>query len=234
MATFVAVNLKTKKQVAEMLGIKTKDLSVYIGRGKVDVVPGGADACIDIDSDKNKAFIDRALVKRGGATRLVKLHPDNTTPQVALPGQQQATEDEDGGKTLAELAKDPTLANMSYADLEKLYKHRQNEALRFRAMKDAIEIEKKRGEVIPSELMPALVIRHNQHFIVTFKNTTDQILTDFGKLRDFTPKEFAEMRKRMLDAINEGADEAVKMTQDSIREVINDYTVKRGVGERDR
>lgn len=202
--------LKTKKEFAALVNQSTRWLSVYIERGKVVVNKKGM---IDTENVVNKSF-------------LLQYDPTKKTePQIPR----------------EETFKDPTATSERPAELGDIpdvyvsdarYKHFLALKTERAAELDRLKIDKIKGEVIPSDLMPPVILQHNQSFVTAFKNVADQILTDFAKIKNFSVAEIADMRGRMLQAINDGAKNATAMSLKTVSVIVKDFSVKRGVGER--
>lgn len=220
----------TKKEFADLCKQQTKYLSVQISRGKVIVDPEGN---INTSNAINASYVEKIYGRMDIATG--KLPPATTKSRKPdkLPLEFDLDDESgEGGLTLAQMLESKDIKNLTYPELEKIYKYRQGENLKRTTEKIDIEIAKKKGEVIPSDLLPPVIVQHNQAFITSFRNVVDQILTDYTQIKDFSPDEIAEMRARLLEVINKGANDALTMSLKSIENIVKDYTEKRGVGQK--
>lgn len=120
----------------------------------------------------------------------------------------------------------------SYEDSERRLKYLDTQKREKEVEKLQIEIQKKRGEVIPAELIPPVVMQHNQSIITAFKNEHDEWLRNFAKLHDMTGDEVARARGEAVQWINTAMGKATVMTEKAIEIIVADYVEKRGVGER--
>lgn len=219
-----------------MCGVTTRYLAVQVGRGKVVV---GDDDMIDGDNDVNRAYLVKMKAKNNVSDDL----PESAPPLGARgrkkaaveggsePAAAEAVSDEDE-KRLREILKNPKLKGMDRADIETAIKWHQLEKLKKENEIKDIEIAKKRGEVIPSGLVPPVFVQHNQSFLTCFKNVAEQIVTDFGQIKKLSPAEISTMRGRMYAAINDGMKKSEETTTMAIKNIVREYVEKRGVGER--
>lgn len=195
----------TKKEFAGQIGMKTNALSVYIANGYVVV---GDDGLIDTENSVNAHILEKRIAKGLVANF-------NASPQFIPKTPKEGDEDL------------PT-----YEESERKVKYFDSLKREKEVEKLQIEIDKKKGEVVPSELIIPLFLQHNKSIVTSFKNATDAILTEYSKLKDFTPAEISEMRGRMVSAINDGIRDAQDLTKVAVKNIISDYSDKRGVGER--
>lgn len=201
----------TKKQFADLCGIKTNQLAVYIGKEKRVVV--GADELIDTDNELNAAFLKKWSAKaRAQSVNLNDVLPPNDgnveiNPATGLP---YPTYEESETK-------------LKYLDT--LKREKEVEKLQ-------IEIDKKRGEVIPSDLIPPVITQHNQSIITAFKNEHEEWLRNFAKKHDMNINEVAETRASVVSWINTAMSKATDLTNMAVVNIVADYSEKRGIGER--
>lgn len=230
--------LYTKKEFADLCKQKTNYLSVQIGRGKVVL---NAEDKIDTKNPINALYLEKIY----GRMDFVPTEHPLAAPAKKPPGKPvkkpvfdpDFDEDDEGdpdtySDDVTENLDNPDINKLNYTQLEKIYKFRQGEHLKKRTEREEIEIAKKKGEVIPTELLPPVIVQHNQAFLTEFRNATDKILTDYTQIKDFTVEEVADMRARMLNAINHAAEEATKNSLQSIETIVKNYTEKRTAGQK--
>lgn len=194
--------LLTKKEIAELCGLETKNLSVYIMRGKVIV---GKNDLIDTNVDKNKSFIE----KRKGKISDVKIQ---TTTVI----ESKVSEQSEG---------------QSYTESERQLKYLDTIKRQKEIEKLDIEIQKKKGEVVPSELIKPVFLQHNQSIITEFKNATDEIIRIFSKKRSLTVEEVAEIKGETTETINNAINKATFSTIKSVESIVSEHQDKKNVGE---
>lgn len=219
--------LHSKKDFAELCGLPTKNLATYIGRGKVIISEGDL---IDDKNPLNKIFLQQRKTKASEQQIIshIKKYPtvkekeDSDNP---LPDEAAGDEDEPGGSIHVAGKMDTAKA------IEKLAYFRAEKTERETIRLD-LDIQKKRGEVIPSDMVKPIFVRHNQFILTNFKNATDDILARFAKYKELEPEYVAELRGEMIDVINRAVADSVQMSIESVEDIVNEYKIKRGVGER--
>jgi hypothetical protein len=203
----------TKKQFADHAGLTTGNLSNYIGRGKVVV---GADDLIDTLHDVNTAF----LQKRAKHLQNITIEPAPAAPT------KQLTIEKQPGDDVAE--EDIPELYISEKRLKHLQGNKTEEEIRLKKL----EYEKKQGLVLPSELIKPVFLQHNQSMITAFKNATEQMITEFTQVKEFTTEETSYLRGQMIGAINKAAEAGTLTTEKALKRIINEFIDKKGVGER--
>jgi hypothetical protein len=215
----------TKKDFAAKCGGKaTNWLSIYISRGKVVV---DSSDLIDTLHEKNVAFL-----QKWGA-------PETEPPASAPPKPKKpvkvalaaAGDEEDEDDIEEELDEDGERIR-PYGESERVFKHHQAEKERKNSELLDLKIQKQKGQVIPSAIMVPVFLQHNQSITTAFKNGTDEILRRFTKMKDLAPDEAAELKGYMVKIINDAVGKATEATVASVKTIINDFSEKRGVGER--
>lgn len=196
----------TKQEFAEQCGMTTRSLASYTNQGYVVI---GDDGLIDTDNAVNFRLLTKRQNKRRDKPNT------NDSPQY-IP---KSTDGEDDGIP-------------SYEESERRVKYFDSLKREKEVQRIQIEIDKKRGEVIPSELVIPLFLQHNKSIITSFNNVCNAILTEYAKKKDFTPDEISEMRGRMIGAINEGIRDAQNLTKAVVKNIVSEYSEKRGIGER--
>lgn len=191
-----------------MCGMESNALSVYINPSRGQVIVNEANY-IDTDDPVNDMFLKKRIAK--GKAQPMTLSSPAFIPKSSFKGLEDIP---------------------SYEESEQRTKYFDSLKREKEVEKLKIEIEKKRGEVIPSELIKPVFTQHNTSLLTTFKNATDHILIEFAKIKDMNPQEIAQMRGIMTGAINEGIMAANASTEKQLENIISEYSEKRGVGER--
>lgn len=211
--------LLTKKEFAGLCDIATKNLATYILRKKV---VAREDGLIDTADEKNKAFLQKyAKAKTEAAPQITIPEPskeEEGTIQVNLG---------DGGQLVLDLKNIP-----QYKDSERLLKYLDTLKRQREVEKLELENAKKKGEVIPSELIQPLFMQHNQSLITEYKNATDEIVRTIKKKKDLNANEEAEIKGQLVQIVNTAMEKATTMTIKGLDNIINDFKDKRGRGEK--
>ncbi len=208
----------SKKEFSSLCGIETKNLSNYINRKNVIATKDGF---IDDSVDKNRAFLAKRRSKSSQKkimTTVSKIEKNKKTVQTEDESDENSFSDSHEGQTLEESQR-----HLKYLDTQKRLKEIE---------KLEIEIAKKKGEVIPSELIGPCVLQHNQSIITEFKNTADEIIRIIAKKKSLSVNEMAEIKGDLVVCINTSIQKATTLTANTIENIISDYSEKRGIGER--
>jgi hypothetical protein len=202
----------TQKEFAALVNMPPNRLTIYKNRGKINIINHQVDTADAI----NAAFLDKYR------TRNVPKQEITTTivPKVVQ----------------TKLAVDETLfvptENQSYSESERQLKYLDTLKRKKEIEKLDIDIAKKRGEVIPTELMSPLVLQHNQSITTEYKYVIDEFIRIFSAKYRLNVNEIAEITGKMTQSLNKSVDKATETTINSIESIVNEYAEKRGVGER--
>jgi hypothetical protein len=206
----------SNKEFAARANVATRNLSVYITRGKI---VAGADGFFDDTHELNRAF----LVKR--ESKKVNTKPTAATAQDKPARVAKASaSDED----LVVNGQDVPGYDKSDRYLKHLQTQKMAQEVRLLKMKE----EKQKGQVIPSDLIKPVFLQHNQSFIATFKNGSEEIIRIIGKKKALSGADMAELRGQFINIINEALKKATAATLKSVAGIIEEHSRTRGVGER--
>lgn len=212
--------LLSKKEFSEVCGISTKDLATYIRRKKVIV---NSHDFIDTTDDINKTFME----KRRGRVEEVSLPAAIKGAEMLLPPPEFG--DIPAGTDINDIISKP---GQPISESERQKKYFDTIKIRGEIEKLKLDNAKKRGEVIPSELIKPVFLQHNQNILTEFKNAADEILRDFSKKKSLSVNETAELKGKMVETINEAITKAVTASSKSVDAIVSEYADKKGVGQR--
>ena len=122
--------------------------------------------------------------------------------------------------------------DLTYAQLEKIKKHLDARKTEKEIRKLEIDIEKKEGLVIPTDLVKSVFIRHNKNIINSFKDEIDNIVVLLTGKYKLNANEVAEINRELLDTINTGVEKAAKETKKQLITIVNEFSEVRGKGEK--
>lgn len=220
----------TKSEFSKLCGVETKYLSVMIARGNVVL---DDDVMIDTDHERNILFLERRRSgpkppKPPAPPKVVReKRPDNiSVPRKPKIVQEPINETDEEQEEIDESGIPSLLTS------EKKLKHLDAIKRSKDIEKLELDIQKKRGEVIPAALVLPVLLRQNMSLVTAFKNACDTILTKYTKIRELDVNEVADIRGFFLTAINEGSDKACIESEKSIMSIISEYSDKKGIGER--
>jgi len=222
--------LYDKKEFAELCKVNTRYLSVQISRGKVILDKHDK---IDTENSVNKFYVEKIY----GRMDLVPKKPFTAAKPAkpiakVLSDEEDQEDDEDVELTMEDLLADPNRKNLDYPELERIYKFLQGKKIEKDIEKNQLEIEKKKGIVVPSELIKPVFLQHNQFIVTEFKNAADEVIRIISKKKSLSVNEQAEIRGELVKTINESINKATLASIKNVTNLITDFSDKRGVGER--
>jgi hypothetical protein len=206
-----------KKEWCELCGVTVGNLHNYINRGKTIMT---ADGMFDDSEPKNALFLKTRLELLSGKSNEVKedkaekaKEPKKSTTKA----EPKAKESGDGD---------------SYS-LERRLK--KQELLKKEAETRLLNLkeEKLKGEHMPTEMVKSIVVQLSQSFITAFKDSMEDFITIVGKSKGMNVNEIAEYRGKLSKMINQASVKSVDIAKKSINNIVNEYAVKREVGEHD-
>jgi hypothetical protein len=222
--------LHTKKQFAELCGMKTGNLSNYEARGKV-VYSGDY---VDDTIEPNKTFLELRLASLSKTGPSTKKEPPPagekvTTsapvvekakrPAPAAPKVEPPSESEGGQKgSIYQLTAQKLSSQIDKMSLEMDKLRLQN--------------AKFLGEVVPAGLIKPCIIQHNQSILHQSKITIDKIVREIAKKKQFSADEVAELKKMYTAELNDMMKKATTVTIKALKSIIDDFAAKRSAGER--
>lgn len=215
----------TKKSFAEQCGMTTGNLSNNAARGKV-VYSGDL---VDDTIEPNKSFLTKwseknQVGKKEAPPDLVALPPPNVKNFKADP----PAENPKTGKK----RRDPAEKGSLYQEQVKKMQL-QNEMIVEQTEMIRLKREKTQGSQVPIDLVRPLLLQHNQSIITEAHNTLKRITRLFAKKHDLTLADQAEINTQWTPMVNEMIKKATALTQKSLKNIIHEYSVRRGAGERD-
>lgn len=193
----------TQKEFASECGVGTNYISSYTGQGYLKV---DEDGFYDSEEPVNARFLAKRLA------RPPKKKDEDTPKQPINP------------KTGEEI---PT-----YEDSERLVKYFDSLKREKEVEKLQIDIDKKKGEVIPSELIEPFFLLHSQSLTTEFKNAMEDSLRNICHLYSVSIADVADFKGYITKRINEALDKATDSTVRQMKQLIQEYADKRGIGER--
>jgi hypothetical protein len=214
--------LLSKKEFADQCGIPTNNLSVQISRGKVVLTDAGM---IDTANDKNRAFWEKRLSKKSTDSE----NAEQTASALAAV-QKKAVPVINFTETNTEDNSPESIP--AFVVSERKLKHLDTQKRAKEIEKLELEIEKKKGEVIPSELIKPVFLQHNQHILHAMKNADEEILTHISHKYSITAPDMAYMRGKSIEIRNAAMQKATDSSIKSIANIINEFAEKRSAGQK--
>lgn len=217
--------LHTKKQFADLCGIKTGDLSNYQKRSKV-VYSG---EYVDDSIEPNISFLKKCLDKKNGQ------QVSETPKEETLPVTKELTTlniSEPKFRTpKAPNVKPPKEKNGGVYELsqDKILLQIENLELKNRELEQKLNVRD--GATIPKEPVVLSFQYINKNMCRNIKVGIENLITRYEK--NFTPAQFADIRAAIVKEINHAQTNAVAESKKNIAEIILISSSKKEVGERE-
>lgn len=206
--------------------IETKALSVYIQRNQVVV---REDGLVDLDNEFNKRFLEKRILKNNSEPKQeVKI---KTSPKKETIKQEEKTIPELQTESLPKNIPIITTPSQSYTESERVLKYLDTLKRTKEIEKLEIDINKKLGVVVPSELIKPIWLQHNQFILTELKNAVEDILRIIIKKKDLSVNESAEIRGSLIASINQSMDKASNSSIKNLNNIISEFSEKKNVGE---
>ena len=217
--------LYTPKDFADLLGCTLANISTYKSRGKVRI---NVDKNLYDDQDPvNAAFIVkrqaiiRQTVQDAGADIHVPASPALLEEVNSANAANKNRKKAPFGAGADELVELEIEVKRNYAKkLEADTKHRN------------IQIEKLRGILIPTELVKMTFLRHNQSLLTAFSQALDNHLVEIAALANLSNKQVADSRSELTKTLNEAIKNATTASVKDIKNIVSEYSITRGKGEK--
>jgi hypothetical protein len=226
----MALNKRT--EFAEKCNLSPGNLSNYIARGKV-ILSGDY---IDDSIDPNKSFLLKRQTEEYTGKRDIEPVQELPPKSKKEPSKKKELQIKDPVKVV------PPVPNVG--ESQKFQQKRQlfdvdldQKMLDLETSKENLELiklkkEKIQGVVIPTDQAKIVVIQLSKSFTVAFSNASDDILTQMSKKKGFSAEEVADLRGSFRKIINSAVNEAVDSAKKQIKNIVSEYSERRGVGER--
>ena len=245
----------SKAEFAKLCGMPSNKLAAYYSNIRKTRVVVGADGMIDTENPYNAAFLQKYMVVPGeeGAHAVIRERPapaelplgaiaaPKAEPTIVidgvpvLKGEFGVTDDgrmcvkaqHANGELIIELEQVP-----DFKESERLLKYLDTVKRKREIQKAEIEISKKNGEVVATELVTPIIKRMNKATQTGYKISLENVLTEFAQRCELGPDDIAYMRAVHIREIHDGAKKALEIAENDLTMVVNEFAAKRGVGER--
>lgn len=212
------MSIVSKKEYAEMCGMPTNQLAVYVKRGKVFVGDGDM---INTAHEVNAIFLKKQMTKKGLSGNDTKPSGENTPASAAPTTMTTMTIPGLGEIQVPDYALSETA--LKYLDTVK-----RDKEVKLLEIKEA----KLRGEVVPTEVIRQIVTRHNHSILTSMKPAIEQLIDKMAKMHDIASADVATYKGEVINRLNLSITNAAHETAGAVELVIKEYSETRGVGER--
>ncbi len=207
-----------KLEFANVCGLTPGNLYNYIKRGKV-IVDAETDE-IDVSLPTNKHFLEKRKA-RIEANKVAEYEGERP-PAAKINGVTIVPNPEGTDKHV----KKDSLFNLEM-DQKTLNLEKAKEEIELLKLKK----EKAQGIVIPTDQVKMIFAQHSKSVTVAFYNGADNLLMKIAKMKGLNRNELAEIRGELIDIINLAVKESIEESKKGIRNIVMEYSEKKGVGE---
>ena len=212
----------TRREFYELCGVSKAYLANYIKRGTVII---GEDGLIDDKNLYNKAFKD----KRVGVPK-VEEAPKPTPKPTLKPKKTTATRKR---KAVPDSSPDRELEESNERwNLDREIKQAELRKKEEEIKKLQAQNAKLSGEQIPTELVKVVFSQHFKSVTTAFHQGADNFIATIAKQTDMTKAQSANLRSDLIAIVNQSVDEAIELSKESVDNIVNEYKMVRGKGER--
>lgn len=222
--------LYSKQEFASRCGVATNYLSVQIKRGKV-VLSG---ELVDDSNEINAAFLQKRTAKAKILTSKPQVEvkiPSNDL--IYFEDSHQKTPKVPKKESKLPMEVDSSRENLSYASLDREKKLADLLKVEADTTHRKLQIEKLQGASIPTELVKAIISTLSKSLISSFKDGADNFLIEISKRKNLNGEELASLRGALVLIINNASSKAIDESKKRLKNIVNEYSDKREVGEHD-
>ncbi len=216
-----------KREFADHYDIKTKDLAKYIQRGKVIEIDGK----IDTNDIVNAAWcLNREQLNMKKAVKAGNPNEKITTEvKKEVAAVKKTAEPQPKFEFPPETKRTLQEQFQSEAKLKDLQVEKTENEIALQREK----LQKIQGESVPTELVKNLFTQHNKSVTVAYRNATDNLLMEIQAKHSISSEEMGSLRSRLIEVVNKAVIEAAEETKNSLKTMVEEWSAKKGVGERD-
>lgn len=221
--------LHSRKQLAVICGLdydKSSDrgkIGMAITRGKI-ILSGDF---IDDTISENARFIAVYQAKNENAEAIKEQVESNEDSVSKSPAYKQPEKKQPVPNVSA-----PKKGGDLFA-LDKLLKEQELEKKAAETRLLNLKESKIRGESMPTVLTQNLFMIHNQSVLTIQKDIIEDLFIEVAKEARLTGDQLARLRGKMTNTLNEGMVKAIAVTGKNIKSFMEEFSIKREVGEHD-
>ena len=207
----------TRAEFSEKTKIEDKNITVYLLRRKLVLNASGE---IDDADPVNFMFLQKRMSK---LERKVVGNPPKKKEEKAKPEPAKKPQNE-------EISRQNTNRNeLLEMDKEK-GKLDLNQRRNVIQMQE-LELAKKRGELIPTEIVRKLVIQQSEGTKIAYTEACENLIVILSQKKQMTSDEVSDIRKQFMAIVNSAIDTSIEITKRNMVEIVKEFSQKRGVGQ---
>ena len=211
--------LYKRKEFYQKCGVSKAYLTTYIGRGKVILTGKMIDDYLPENAYFMKIRLDKMAVKGQEEGLSVLEKPSKPLTDKDINGLEDSNlkENEDGSLYKLSLEK-------KQLDIE-----RAKEEIEIARLKK----EKLSGDLIPTDLVRIVFATHSKSITINFHQAVENILSQIAKQAGLDRDQIAKIRGSLIEIINKGVKNALAASKKDLKNIVAEYSQKRGRGERE-
>ena len=211
--------LYKRKEFYQKCGVSKAYLTTYIGRGKVILTGKMIDDSLPENAYFMKVRLDKMAVKGQEEGLSVLEKPSKPLTDKDINGLEDSNlkENEDGSLYKLSLEK-------KQLDIE-----RAKEEIEIARLKK----EKLSGDLIPTDLVRIVFATHSKSITIHFHQAVENLISQIAKQAGLDRKQIAKIRGSLIEIINKGVKNAGITSKKDLKNIVAEYSQKRGRGERE-
>ena len=249
----------TRKEICAKTGIKSKHISTYVDRkqlipnelGLFDMTDETNIAFMEkyesektgalaFDSPRAKEKNEKNLgAKAKPAARVVAIGSEFADdgdifipkgafkPTTAKKPKEDWDEDEDQDPDEDDLDENGI---PKYIVSERAFKHWQAKKFETEQALKQLELEKKMGELIPTDLVGGLISQQSKSFSGVFRQAAEKLIDLLIVKYKLSPQDAADMRRILVETVNKAVADSISESKKAIKGIVAEYSEKRKNG----
>lgn len=205
----------TQAEFARECGVSSAKISMYKKRKKIFV---GEDGYFHDTLQVNAAFLNDHRNKQSAKT-------ESATTPLSSPIEEPKIKSKNYKQD------NVTVEGKIQLSLDQQKKTLEIEKLKVDTRLQELKEEKIRGEVVPISLAQPVFQSFHQAVITSQKESIEVLLIEISMEYRLTGEQLARLRGKLLTILNEGSDKAVTMAQRNLTMLVEEFSIKKEVGE---
>jgi len=219
--------LYQKKEYQELCQVSRPYLAQYIKRGKVIL---REDNLIDTSNPINQEFMDNR-VNKPKAPPVKETKPKKVKPQKKAVA--PAPPERETREPVSKFAKseDEAQGAVDKYNLDRQLKELEIEKKLQEIEKTKIQVQKLKGDVIPTDLVNMVFAQHFTSVTNAFYNAADNYIAIITARLNGKKDDIAFIRGELIKTINQAVKDGIVESKQSMGNIAREYSDKRGKGE---
>ena len=215
-----------RSEFAELCGVTNGYLKNYINRGSlIEDDDGGF--TVDHLHRQNELFYEKrkngVKLRPTEKTKPAKQKQNVVAPKQKVSSSNRIPRDFGSGQV--------TEGTQMVLQLDRKKKEADLEAAELNIEIKKIELAKKRGEVIPTDLATTVFRNHFKSVTKAFHQGANNFIATIAKRAGIPKDDLADLRGELIEIVNDSVKDAAEDSKADIDNIVKEYAAKRGVGQ---